>query len=185
MAAFGVLVVLYWLFAASAKREESGAARFAVGALAALEVSEKPPPQPAVDLIRIDAPPTTLAEHRGKVVLVNLWATWCAPCVEEMPSLAVLQSAYPADRLAVLPISVDLAAQADDAAKRLAALSGGRLPFLHDPAYKVAYAVRARGFPTSILYDAQGREIARLSGSADWASPEARRLIDAALEGAI
>lgn len=181
LAALGLVVVLYWLFAAGAKREEGGYRAFATGALAGLEVLPNPPPQPATPLARPGAPAATLADFRGKVVLVNLWATWCAPCVEELPSLAALQRAYPGADFQVLPVSVDPMAHADKAAARLGELGGGALPFLHDPTYAVAYDAKARGFPTTILYGRDGRELARLSRGANWASPEAKSLIDAAL----
>ena len=108
----------------------------------------------------------TLADFRGKPVLVNLWATWCAPCVAEMPALDRLHGRADG-RLTVLAISQDIAGWR--------AVGGfakpGRfkvLPIRVDSANDFALAVKAKGLPMTILYDAQGREVWRLAGPAEW-----------------
>jgi thiol-disulfide isomerase/thioredoxin len=157
--------------------------RFDRGSLALLEFIPDPPSQPENHFAGPDGAEVSLADFRGKTVLVNLWATWCAPCVTEMPTLAALQRAFPGDQFVVLPISVDKAEDAGMAAAKLAELSGGVLPFHHDPSMDVVFPMKARGFPTSVLYGPDGREIARLAGEADWASDEAKGLITAVLAG--
>jgi len=139
-------------------------------------------PQPPNSFAGPDGVPTQLSAFHGKVVLVNLWATWCAPCVTEMPTLAALQQGMGEKDFKVVAISVDKANEAEAAKKELADLSKGNLAFYHDPKMAIVYPLKARGFPTSILYDRQGKELARLAGEADWNSPEARALIQAAME---
>lgn len=152
-----------------------------VGRMASLEVLADPPPQPIAIFHSPDGADTTLGAFKGKVVLVNLWATWCAPCVTEMPTLANLQSAFKNKDFLVVAVSVDRESEKVEAKDQLEALSKGVLPFFHDPKMAIVYPMRARGFPTSVLYDRHGKEIARLAGEADWNSPDAQALINAAL----
>lgn len=154
---------------------------FKTGALASLDIMPNPPPQPIAPFFDAGAKPTTLAAFRGKVVLVNLWATWCAPCVTEMPTLAQLQAKHGGDDFAVVAISVDREDTRQQAVTKLNELSNGKLAFFHDPKMAVVFPMKARGFPTSVLYDREGKEIARLAGEADWNSPQAHGLIEAAL----
>ena len=128
------------------------------------------PPQPTPQVAFTDAEgrPASLADFAGKPTLVNLWATWCQPCLKEMPSLERLQAKL-ADRLTVAAVSQDRA--------------GGKLvnPFVAehqlqdlkiylDPKGDVAHAFEVRGLPTSIVLDAEGREVGRVEGAAEWDS---------------
>lgn len=160
-----------------------GVARYATGSLARLQATRDPPVPPAAAFTGPDGAPVTLADFRGEVVLLNLWATWCPPCTGEMPTLGALQAAYQGRGLRVVAASVDSVPDRETARGALAELSGGALTFYHDPNYILAYGLAARGFPTTILFDRNGAEIARLSGEADWNSPEAHALIDWALAG--
>jgi thioredoxin-related protein len=99
-----------------------------------------------------------------------------------MPTLAALQQGMGEKDFKVVAISVDKPTEAEQAKKELADLSKGNLAFYHDPKMAIVYPLKARGFPTSILYDRQGKELARLAGEADWNSPEAQALIQAAME---
>lgn len=179
--AAGVAALLYVVFAASSKPEAQGLARFSEGALARLQVLDEPPAQPAEAFSDGAGGGARLAEYRGQVVLVNIWATWCPPCMAEMPTLAALERRFEGRDFAVVPISVDSQADTEKARAALARMSEGRLPFLIDYSRAVLFAVAAPGMPTTILYDRQGREIARLAGEADWSSEEAAALIEAAL----
>lgn len=156
-------------------------AAFAAGPLKGLEIAKDPVPQPPNSFAGPDGTPTQLSAFHGKVVLVNLWATWCAPCVTEMPTLAGLQRAMGDQDFKVVAISVDREKDAAKAKQELAELGKGSLAFYHDPKMAIVYPLKARGFPTSILYDREGKELARLAGEADWNSPEARALIQAAM----
>ena len=155
--------------------------RFKVGEMSALDILRDPPPQPTQSFTDASGASTNLAAFQGDVVLVNLWATWCAPCITEMPMLADLQTEFSDTDLRVIAVSVD---RLDDRAKakaRLAQLSNGALAFYHDPRMAIVYPMKARGFPTSVLYDRNGKELARLAGEAKWNSNEAHALMRAAL----
>lgn len=119
--------------------------------------------------------PVNLAAFRGRPLLVNFWATWCAPCVVEMPSLDAL-AAREDEALRVLAISEDLGGRrkvADFfAARRFARLE----PYL-DPEMALMAALGLDTLPTTILYDAGGEEVWRMTGMADWQSERAARLL--------
>jgi hypothetical protein len=102
--------------------------------------------------------------------------------MEEMPTLAALQRRYEG-RLSVVPVSVDSESQRERAQRELARLSDGSLPFLIDISRGVLFDVAAPGMPVTIIYDRNGREVARLAGGADWSSDEAAALLDAVLAG--
>lgn len=123
---------------------------------------------------------TNLQAFEGEVLAVNLWATWCAPCMEEMPTLGALQRRYEG-RLLVIPVSVDSTPDLQKAQRELARLSDGSLMFLSDISRGILFDARTAGMPVTIFYDREGRELARLAGGADWSSPEAYALVDAIL----
>lgn len=181
MLALGLLAFLYVVFAASSKPESgSGVARFARGELAALVVVPDAPPMPTRAIQDAAGAETSLAAFNGKITVLNVWFTGCAPCIHEMPSLAALQRRYEG-RINVVPVSIDGEAKRADAVRMLAELSGNSLPFYIDISRGVAFDVRTPGFPITIIYDGEGRELARLAGGADWASEEAFTLIDSLL----
>lgn len=182
MLAMGALALLYVLFAASSKpRLDGGFARFADGEMRALTVLEDPPPLPSAPLYRAGAPePQTLDALETPVLVLNLWATWCAPCREEMPTLAELDRRFEGRGLDVVAVSVDSLAMRAEAEALLATLGGGALEFWNDPTRGVLFDLRAAGMPVTVIY-VRGREVARLTGGADWASPEAVALMEAAL----
>ena len=177
----GAIAVLYVLLVASSKPEtQQGLSRFAQGEMARLYAEEAPPPMPTRALRDAAGNETTLATYQGQVVVLNLWATWCAPCMEEMPSLAVLQRNFEG-RIAVVPISVDSEADRDKAISELRRLSGGSLPFLQDMTRGVLFDAQAAGMPVTIIYNRQGQEVGRLAGGANWGGEDASRLIEAVL----
>jgi thiol-disulfide isomerase/thioredoxin len=114
----------------------------------------------------------TLADFRGRVVLLNIWATWCVPCREEMPTLDALQGRLGGTDFHVLPLSIDRAGEGP--VQRFYTEIGIRnlgLYLAEDLRAMLALAVI--GLPTTILIDLEGREIARRAGPAEWDSPEA------------
>jgi thiol-disulfide isomerase/thioredoxin len=121
-----------------------------------------------------------LGEWRGKVVLVNLWATWCAPCKREMPGLDRLQVKLGGADFAVLPISLDRSGP-DKPRQFLTASGLKNLDLYLDRGGALMQTLRVPGLPLSVLIDRQGREIARLAGPAEWDSAEAEALIRAAM----
>lgn len=181
-----VLAVLYALFSASSKGSNTDpVAKYATGTLQNLDTSERGAPAPAAIFTGPSGMQTTLQAYAGQTVLINFWATWCAPCEREMPSLAALQTARGSQDFKVIAISVDSAEDRDYAQKRLRDLSGGVLDFYHAPPedWDIVYESGARrGFPTTVLYGADGLKVAQLAGDADWASYEAVALIDTILK---
>jgi thiol-disulfide isomerase/thioredoxin len=110
--------------------------------------------------------PIRWTNSRARLILVNFWATWCAPCEKEMPSLGALQKARGGDDFEVVAISVDAAEDKDYAEKRLGQLGAANIPFriVTPEQYELVYDSGVQGFPTSILYGPDGKEIARLAG---------------------
>ncbi|MEO1137016.1 MAG: TlpA disulfide reductase family protein [Pseudomonadota bacterium] len=120
----------------------------------------------------------TLSDFRGRAVLVNFWATWCAPCLKELPSLDALESELGGEKFQVVAIAADPRGP-EVAQAFLDRLEIEYLELYADPALRFAFAIGgADVLPVSILYDAEGKEIGRLVGEADWSSPEARRLVE-------
>ena len=122
-----------------------------------------------------------LARFKGEVVVVNFWATWCAPCRREMPLFDALQARYTDAPVRVLALALDRGS-ADKPRKFLADLKVEHLTQAHDPSYASARAVGLIGLPTTLVLDANGREIGRLAGEAEWNSPAVHALLDAELE---
>jgi thiol-disulfide isomerase/thioredoxin len=151
------------------------------GQMANLQVSAKQSPPPTSPVIDPAGHTITLADLKAPVLVVNLWATWCAPCVKEMPTLAQLQAAYPG-QVKVAPVSMDVLHDREKARAFIA--EHPPLDFYQDPKYALAFALDppAEGFPTTVIYDAKGHERARLSGGADWSGPDAHAVIDALLK---
>jgi thiol-disulfide isomerase/thioredoxin len=119
-----------------------------------------------------------LAAFRGKVVVLNLWATWCPPCRKEMPTLARLQAAYAGKPLAVVAVSLDTATETQAAKTFISQYPP--LAFYQDAKFNFVTDLKPTpaGFPTTIIFDRSGQERAIMSGEADWASPEARAVVD-------
>ncbi|RMF01984.1 MAG: TlpA family protein disulfide reductase, partial [Alphaproteobacteria bacterium] len=114
-------------------------------------------------------------------VLLNLWATWCAPCRREMPDLDRLQAELGGERFEVVAISIDKGGP-DKPQRFLEEVKATKLNFYHDPTGRLGTLLKAYGLPTTILVDAQGRELGRLAGPAEWGSEDAKKLIKAVLE---
>ena len=153
----------------------------AKGAMAKLVVASAPAPAPATAFTDAAGRQHTLAEFKGRVAIVNIWANWCAPCKAEIPSLARLQAAYVGKALAIVPISVGKGD--DEAAGRAFIGRNPPLNFYSEPTFSLAYAFKpvVQDMPTTLIYDRKGVERARLAGGADWSGAEARAVIDSLL----
>ena len=156
-------------------------ARFATGSLTALEI---PADTSAPDYVFRDRNGTAVrfSAFQGRVTVVNLWAMWCAPCRQEMPTLAALARRY-SDRedLLVLPINVD-ATDAGVAEAKAFIDDHAPLPFYSDMRFQLPFEFPGKGkMPQTLLLDREGRVRAAMTGEADWDSPEAHALIDALL----
>jgi thiol-disulfide isomerase/thioredoxin len=131
-------------------------------------------PQPVPDLGFTDGSGAQhhLSDWQGKVVLVNLWATWCAPCKAEMPSLDRLQARLGNERFAVVAISTDRNGP-DQPASFFAKEGIKSLALYNDRTLAATTLLKAPGLPLSVIIDAQGRQVARFLGPANWDRPEA------------
>lgn len=139
--------------------------------------SQRGKPAPGAKFRDPDGGAISLADFKGSPTLVNLWATWCAPCVKELPTLDRLAAAHERDGgLAVVTVSQDMAPQGSVVAF-LAKLKLARLGAFHDPDMGLSGALGAQVLPTTILYDADGRELWRYVGDLDWTGAEAQRLL--------
>ncbi len=146
------------------------------GEMAAFVFRKEAEPLPAFKFQDADGKERTLADWKGKVVLLNLWATWCLPCRKEMPALDRLQAAEGSAKFEVLAISVDR--KGLDASKKFLDETGVKnLGLYVDTSGRLNSDLKAIGLPATILIDTEGREIGRLLGPAEWDSEDAVRLI--------
>ncbi|WP_245545251.1 TlpA family protein disulfide reductase [Parvibaculum lavamentivorans] len=122
----------------------------------------------------------TLADFRGKLVLLNLWATWCAPCREEMPALDALQAEMGSERFEVVALSVERNGL-ELARAFLKEVGAAHLGLYTDTSGKANFTLKAFGLPTTLLLSPEGEEIGRMVGPAHWDSEDAKALIEAAL----
>jgi len=145
-------------------------------ALGKLTPVDPPRPAPELSFAARNGSPAQLADFHGHWLLVNLWATWCAPCVREMPSLDRLQAKL-GNRLTVLAVSQDRGG-AEVVDPFLAKLSLGALHIYLDPKAVVGKGLGARGLPTTFLVDGEGRIRAQLEGAAEWDSPDMLAMLE-------
>jgi thiol-disulfide isomerase/thioredoxin len=170
LAAAGTLTV------ASAPRKPR-AAEDDLGDLAsALQRIDPPTPPPDISFVTADGTEHHLSEFAGHGMVVNLWATWCAPCIAELPALEVLSKTLAPEDIAVLPLSSDRGG-ADTVSRYFQAHGITGLPVLLDPKSAAAHAWHARGIPTTVIIDRHGMQRARMEGSADWSTGAAAAVI--------
>jgi thiol-disulfide isomerase/thioredoxin len=143
--------------------------------------SAQPSPAPAVSLTEPGGATVDLADFKGKLVLVNFWATWCEPCLREMPSIERLQSRL-GDRIAVLAVSEDRGGSkaVDPFVEKLGLKS---VKIYVDPKSAVGRLFEVRGLPTSFLIDRDGKVVGRVEGAAEWDSPKIMAVIQPLLPG--
>ncbi len=138
--------------------------------------ASRPRPAPPAVFTDADGKTLSLRDFAGKLVLVNLWATWCAPCRHEMPSLERLQTRL-GDKIAILAISEDRGGS-KAVAPFIAKLGLKVVKTYLDPESTVGRAFKVDGLPTSFLIDRQGRVLGRVEGEAEWDSPKMLAIID-------
>jgi thiol-disulfide isomerase/thioredoxin len=139
-----------------------------------------PSPAPDVSVTTRSGETVRLSDLRGRPVLLNLWATWCVPCVAEMPALEALAAERAGTPLAIMAVSVDRRGESA-VAPFLAQHGLEKLPIYLDPKSDVAHAFGVDAIPTTILIDREGREVGRLFGAVPWDGAAARALIDRVL----
>ncbi|MFD1303360.1 thiol:disulfide interchange protein TlpA [Methylobacterium marchantiae] len=155
------------------------------GEVAAMEVVRAPRPAPDLVFKGPDGIDHTLAQLRGRLVLVNLWATWCAPCKAEMPALDRLEAIFGGKDFTVAAINVDTR-NLDKPPQWLKDNGIASLSYYADPGGRVLPAIQkatgSLGLPTTMLVNAKGCILGIMKGPADWASEDAKRLIQTALK---
>jgi thiol-disulfide isomerase/thioredoxin len=150
------------------------------GAMAPLLARPKPLDLPDFTFTDGSGATKSLADWRGKIVLLNIWATWCVPCRDEMPALDRLETELGGKDFEVVAVNIDKGGP-DKARAFLQETGAAHLALYTDPSGKLFAALKAVGMPTTLIIDRNGKEIGRLVGPADWGSPEAKRVIEAAV----
>lgn len=166
-----------------AKRTTMEAA--ATGELAAMRIAQKPVPLAHVGFQLDNGDDTSFGNWKDRVVLLNIWATWCGPCREEMPDLAKLQEEYGGEDFEVLALNVDRNG-GHKPQEFLESINATALGLYIDPSNKTFQNLRSKGLvfglPTTMIIDAQGCVQGVLAGIAHWDSDDARNLIEVALK---
>ena len=145
------------------------------GDMRKLTVHSAPMPGSDVAFTSEDGAQVTLADYAGQTVVLNFWATWCAPCRQEMPHLSALQDAM-SDDLTVLTVATGRNPR--DAIDRFFDEIGvANLPKATDPQQQLARSFGVLGLPITIILNAEGQEVARLQGDADWSSDSAMAIL--------
>lgn len=156
----------------------------AVGAAEAparLIVHETPREVPEISFKDDNGRPVALADLRGKIVVLNVWATWCVPCREEMPALDRLQARFDRKDVEVVPLSIDRKGL-DPVRKFLASVGVRHLVPYIDESGGASRSLGLVGLPGTLVIDRDGREIGRLLGAAEWDSPETVEFLKARME---
>lgn len=160
----------------------AGIADLREGSMKKLVFHATPKPVSGADFFLADeAGKATLADYQGKYVLLNFWATWCAPCRKEMPMLSTLQTEFGGDQFEVLTLATGRNSPAG-IVKFFDGVGIDNLPRHKDPKQAVAREMGVFGLPVTIILDPNGQEIARLLGDAEWDSDSARAIIAALLD---
>jgi thiol-disulfide isomerase/thioredoxin len=147
-----------------------------IGWMKQFTVIDNPLPAPREPLSNGEGSQVFLSDFKGKVVLVNFWATWCAPCVQEMPGIDKLQAKLGGKDFAVVAVNEDRGGAAS-AKPFLEKLDTTHLALYLDSKMAMMRAFKVRGLPTSFLLDRQGRIVGKLEGIAEWDTPEVEDLI--------
>jgi len=179
-----ILVVGFLVIAVSAlnKGDAGGLDSYAQGEMRRFTRIDDAPAQPDVAYVDENGEEVRLSDYRGQVILVNFWATWCGPCVEEMPALDRLQGELGGEDFQVVTVSLDRSME--DVLTFFERIELENLPIIHDSNLASFSQIRTPGLPTSILYDREGRELGRVTAPAEWDSDDAKALIRAAINRA-
>lgn len=150
-----------------------------VGDMRKLAVFSEPILPPELPFVDETGQSRTLADYKGKVVLLNLWATWCAPCREEMPDIDALAAEMGGDDFEVLTVAASSRDTQEKVGSFFERAGVNNLPRFIDDTERLSRGFGLPGLPATMLLDREGQVVAQLLGPADWASPEAKAVIAA------
>ncbi|MDJ0860169.1 MAG: TlpA disulfide reductase family protein [Dinoroseobacter sp.] len=148
--------------------------------LVKLAFHETPVPASEIGFVTSDGAEKSLADYEGKYVVLNFWATWCAPCRKEMPSLDRLNQAFDPEDFAVVTLATGRNSP-QGIAKFFKDESIATLPMYRDDGMAIAKDMEVTGLPVTVILDPDGMEIARLTGEAEWDSTSAKAIVSALL----
>lgn len=174
-----VLACILVIIQSCSYKEKPGLMRFARGSLHKLQVLPNPPPAPALVFRDKNGLEVRLSDFKGRLVLLNVWASWCPPCVREMPSLDGLQAARGGQEFTILAVTLDN--NMEDPQRFYKRKNIRHLDLYQDPSISLTSQLGVKSIPISVLYDRNGHEIARIPGEVDWQSQEVDDLLDAVL----
>lgn len=161
----------------------SGYSRYATGEMENFTFHTAPVPGAEGTFQDEDGSEVALEDFAGRVVLLNIWATWCAPCIHEMPQLDALAREMAGPELAVIAVAAERGTYEEIDLMLREEIGAPDIPLYFDGDLDFTLNSQISVWPTTILYDREGREIGRISLPAEWNSADARRMLEAVIEG--